>query len=155
MSFWLLCWLWTSVWPLLQLFCLSLLNIDLFRGGSYEPKWRGHAFLACCLPLWPGLYLMFFIRLALDSSNLVKICLDSSSRIFEPCPLVSLYSLLTTLNKAMPSVSSLPQDYFAVLVCSSFSWGQHYSVLALNIADSPTLVFISIVPGQFEQVLPN
>ena len=44
---------------------------------------------------------------------------------------------------------------FAVLVCSSFSWGQHYSVLALNIVDSPTLVFIPIVSGQFEQALPN
>ena len=30
-----------------------------------------------------------------------------------------------------------------------------HSVLALNIVDSPTLVFIPIVPGQFEQVLPN
>ena len=45
--------------------------------------------------------------------------------------------------------------YFAVLVCSSFSWGQHYSVLALNIVDSPILVFIPIVSGQFEQALPN
>ena len=61
MSFRHLCRLWTSVWPLLQLFCLSLLNIDLFWGGSYEPKWHGRAFLAYCLPLWAGLYLMCFI----------------------------------------------------------------------------------------------
>ena len=33
--------------------------------------------------------------------------------------------------------------------------GQHYSVLALNIVDSSTLVFIPIVSGQFEQVLLN
>ena len=58
-----------------------------------------------------SLFHVFYIRLALDSSNWVKICLDSSSRILESCPLVSLYSLLTTLNKSMPSVSSLPQDY--------------------------------------------
>ena len=36
-----------------------------------------------------------------------------------------------------------------------FSWGEHYSVLALNIVGSPTLVFILIVSGQFEQALPN
>ena len=44
---------------------------------------------------------------------------------------------------------------FAVLVCSSFSWGQNYSVLSWNIVGSPTLVFIPIVSGQFEQALPN
>ena len=52
-------------------------------------------------------------------------------------------------------VKSAARHYFAVLVCSSFSWGQHYSVLALNIVDSPTLVFIPIVSGQFEQALLN
>ena len=36
-----------------------------------------------------------------------------------------------------------------------FSLRQHCFVLALNIVDSPTLVFIPIVPCQFEQVLPN
>ena len=61
MSFRLLCRLWTSVWPLLQLFCLLSLNIDLFQGGSYKLKWRCHAFLACWLSLWAGLYLMCFI----------------------------------------------------------------------------------------------
>ena len=58
-----------------------------------------------------SLFNVFYIRLALDSSNWVKICLDSSSRILESCPLVSLYSLLMTLSKSMSSVSSLPQDY--------------------------------------------
>ena len=52
-------------------------------------------------------------------------------------------------------VKSAARLYFAVLVCSRFSRGQHYSVLALNIVDSPTLVFIPIVTSQFEQVLPN
>ena len=52
-------------------------------------------------------------------------------------------------------VKSAARLYFAVLVCSSFSWGQHYSVLALSIVDSPTLVFILIVSVQFEQALPN
>ena len=58
-----------------------------------------------------SLFNVFYIHLALDSSNSAKICLDSPSRILESCPLVSLYSLLTTWNKSMPSVSSLPQDY--------------------------------------------
>ena len=52
-------------------------------------------------------------------------------------------------------VKSAAKHYFAVLVCSSFSWGQHYSVLALNIVGSRTLVFIPIASGQFEQALPN
>ena len=52
-------------------------------------------------------------------------------------------------------VKSAARLYFAVLICSSFSGGPHHSVLVLNIVDSPTLVFISIVSGQFEQVLPN
>ena len=102
-----------------------------------------------------SLFNVFYIRLALDSSNWIKICLDSSSRILELCPLMSLYSLLVTLNKSMSSVSSLSQDYiFAVLVCLSFFWSQHCSVLALNIVDSPTVVFILIVSGQFKQALP-
>ena len=55
-----------------------------------------------------SLFNVFYIGLALDNSNWIKICLDSSSRILESCPLVSLYSLLVTLNKSM---SSLSQDY--------------------------------------------
>ena len=58
-----------------------------------------------------SLFNVFYVGLALDNSNWIKICLDSSSRILESCPLVSLYSLLVTLNKSMSSVSSLPQDY--------------------------------------------
>ena len=49
-------------------------------------------------------------------------------------------------------VKSAARLYFAVSVCSSFSWGQRYSVLALNIVDCPTLVSISIGSGQFEQI---
>ena len=135
MSFRLLCRLWTSVCSLQQLFCLLSLNIDLFQGGSYKLKWRCHAFLAFWLPLWTGFLIatLFFIRLALDSSNWIKICLDSSSRILESCPLVSLYPLLVTLNKSMSSVSSLPQDYIlqfwyvqvflrSTLFCFSFEY---------------------------------
>ena len=102
-----------------------------------------------------SLFNVFFIRLALDSSNCINICLDSSSRILESCPLVSFYSLLLTLSKSMSSVSSVPQDYICSFGMLKFSWGQHCSGLALNIVDSPTLVFIPIVSGQFEQVLPN
>ena len=66
-------------------------------------------------------------------------------------------SLFVTLNKSMSSVLSLPSHYILQfwLACLSFSWGQRYSVLALNIVDSPILVFIPIVSGQFEQALPN
>ena len=52
-------------------------------------------------------------------------------------------------------IKSAIRQYFVVLVCFSFCWGQHYSVLALNIVDTSVLVFIPIVPCQFEQVLPN
>ena len=52
-------------------------------------------------------------------------------------------------------VKSAARHYVAVLVCSSFSWGQHYPVLALNIVDCPNLVFIPIVSGQFQPALPN
>ena len=52
-------------------------------------------------------------------------------------------------------VKSAARHYFAVLVCSSFFWRQNYSVLALNIVDSPILVFVPIASGQCEQALLN
>ena len=67
----------------------------------------------------------------------------------------SRVSLLFVGDFEQVYVKSVARLYFAVLVCSSFSWGQHYSVLALNIVDSPTLVFSPIVSGQFQQTLPN
>ena len=60
--------------------------------------------------------------------------------------------LWTVFVQCGKSVVSL---YSIVLVCLSFSWGRYYSVSVLNIVDSPILVFIRIVPCQFEQVLPN
>ena len=72
---------------------------------------------------------------------------------------VSLTLLLVTLNKfsqwLVQCAKSAVRLYFVVLVCLSFSWGQDYSILALNIVDSPILVFILIAPCQYEQVLPN
>ena len=38
-----------------------------------------------------SLFNMFYIRLALDSSNWINICLDLSSRILESCPPMSLW----------------------------------------------------------------
>ena len=107
--------------------------------------------------LWTGLYLMCFIYVWLwIVQNWIKIFLNSSSRILESCPLVSFWLFVGDFEQAyFQCVKSALTLYFAVLVCLSFSWGQHYSVLALNIVDSPILVFIPIVPGQFEQVLPN
>ena len=52
-------------------------------------------------------------------------------------------------------LNSAVRLYFAVLVCLSFSWDQHYSFSALNIVDSLFLVFTPIAPCVFEQVLPN
>ena len=59
------------------------------------------------------------------------------------------------LNKSMSNVSSLPYDY---ILQFWYAWAfpeVNIIVLALNIVDSPNLVFIPIVSGQFEQVLPN
>ena len=55
----------------------------------------------------------------------------------------------------MSNVSSLPYDY---ILQFWYAWAfpeVNIIVLALNIVDSPNLVFIPIVSGQFEQVLPN
>ena len=82
----------------------------------------------------------------------MKMCSESSHNLLR-----LFNSLLVTLNKSMSSVLSLPSHYILQfwMVFLSFSWGQRYSVLALNIVDSPILVFIPIVSGQFEQALPN
>ena len=142
MSFRLLCQLWTSVWPLLQLFCLFSLIIDLFQGGSYKLKWRCHAFLVCWLSLWSGLYLMCFIYVwfKLDQDLFRFIIKDS----WVMPPRVSLLFVDNFEQVYVQCVKSAAKLYFAALVCSRFSWGQHYSVLAFNIVDSPTLVFIPI-----------
>ena len=54
-------------------------------------KLRCHAFLVCwLLTLSRSLFNVFYIRLALDRSNWIEICLNSSSRILESCSLMSL-----------------------------------------------------------------
>ena len=106
--------------------------------------------------LWTGLYLMCFIYVWLwivqTEQRFFWIIIKDSwvmpSRVF----LTLCWCFEQAYFQCVKSALTL---YFAVLVCLSFSWGQHYSVLALNIVDSPILVFIPIVPGQFEQVLPN
>ena len=50
-----------------------------------------HAFSACWSLLWAGLHLMYFINVALDSSNWIKICVDPSSRTLESCLLTFLW----------------------------------------------------------------
>ena len=156
MSFRLLCRLWASVLSLQQSISLLSMNIDLLLGGSYKLKRHCHAFLASWLQLW-GLYLMCFIYvLALDSSNWIKICLGSSLRILKSCPLLSLWLFVGDFDQVyVQCVKSAVRLYFAVLVCLSFPWDQHYSVLALNIVASPISVFIPSVSGQFEQALPS
>ena len=157
MPFRLLCRLWASVLSLQQSFFLLSLKIDLLLGGSYKLKRHCHTFLASWLQLWGGLYLMCFTYvLALDISNWIKICLGSSSRILKSCPLLSLWLFVGDFDQVyVQCVKSAIRLYFAVLVCLSFSWDQHYYVLALNIVDSPISVFIPSVSGQFEQALPN
>ena len=99
---------------------------------------------------------VFYIRLALDSPNWIKICLDSSSRIFESCSLMSHWLFCWWLWASLfPVCQVFLRLYFVVLVCLGFSLGHYYSVSALNIVNSPILVFIPIVPWQFEQVVPN
>ena len=63
---------------------------------------------------------VFYICLALDSSNWITICLDSSSRILESCP-VSFLLVGDFEQVYAQCVKSAAKHYFAVLVCSSFS----------------------------------
>ena len=103
-----------------------------------------------------SLFNVFCIRLDLDSSNGIKIWLDLSSGILSHALSCLFDSFVGDFQQVfVQCVKSAVRLYFAVFVCLSFSWGQHYSVLALNIVDSPILVFIPIVSGQFEQALPN
>ena len=106
-----------------------------------------------------SLFNVFYICLDLGSSNWIKIGLDSSSRILESCPLVSYWLFLYWW--LWISLCSMCQVCRKTIFCSfvmfefflrSTLFCFYYS---LNIVDSPTLVFILIVPGQFEQVLPN
>ena len=58
----------------------------------YKLKLRCHSFSACLLlTLGRFLFNVFYICLALDSSNWIKICLDSSSRILELHSLMSFW----------------------------------------------------------------
>ena len=57
----------------------------------YKRKLRSYAFLSCqLLNLSRSLFNAFYKRLALDSLNWIKICLNSSARILESCSLMSL-----------------------------------------------------------------
>ena len=68
----------------------------------YELRLGGRAVFGLLIAtLRRYLFNVVFVRLALDSSNWIKICLDSSSKIF-----VS-YSFLLTLNSSKSSVPSL------------------------------------------------
>ena len=122
----------------------------------YKLKLHCHTFLACwLLTSNRSLYNVFYIRLALDSSNWIKICLDSSSRILESCPFGSPWLFIGDFEQVYVHVSSLPYDY---ILQFWYAWAfpeVNIIVLALNIVDSPNLLFIPIVSGQFEQVLPN
>ena len=104
-----------------------------------------------------SLFNVFYICLALVSSNWIKIGLDSSSRILESCPLVSLW--LTLYWWLWISLCSMCQVCRKTIFCSfvmfEFFLRSTLFCLALNIVDSPILVFILIAPGQFEQVQPN
>ena len=93
MSFWLLCRLKTSVWSLQLLF----LSVIIEYRSVLRWQFRSSASLSACwlLTLFADLIMsrtlfnVFYIRSALDSSNWIKICLDSSSRILQPCCIIS------------------------------------------------------------------
>ena len=92
---------------------------------------------------------MFYICLALDSSNWIKICLDWSSRILESCSLwlFSWWLWTSPVRHVCHIFCSFAMFEFLLrsrLFCFSFE----YCWLSF-------LVFIVVVPGQFEQVLLN
>ena len=103
-----------------------------------------------------SLFNVFYIHLALACSNWIKTCLDSSSRILESCPLISFWHFCWYFEQVhVKWVKSAVRLCFVVLACLRSSWGQHYSVLALNTVHSPILVFTPIMHCRFEQFLPN
>ena len=151
----LLCRLWTSVWSLQQLF-LSAIIIEYrsvlewwFRSWNYVVEL--FQIIDCCFRV--GLYLMSVIY--------VWLCIDQTgyrSRVLESCSLMSLWVVCWWLSTSLCPVCHVCRkivffifgifEFFLRLTLFCF-------VLALNIADSPILVFISIVPCQFEQFLPS
>ena len=118
----------------------------------YKLKLRYHTFLSCwLLPLSSSLCVLY--TFGWKTFGKLKICHQGFLRHALSCLFDSFVDHFEQVYTQR--IKSAVRLYFVVLVCLSFSWGQHYSVLALNIVDSPTLVFIPILPYQFEQVLPN
>ena len=67
-------------------------SVPLCRGGSLWPEIALSRYCGSLIAtLSRSLFNLFYIRLALDSSNWINICLDSPSRILESCPLMSLW----------------------------------------------------------------
>ena len=127
---------------------LSVIIEDLFRGSSYKLKLRITLFRLVNCWLRADLYL------TLGSSNWVKICLDSSSRILESCPLMSLWLFCWWLWTSLCPVCRVCRkilfcsfgmsEFFlrSTLSCFSYEycWLSHlgiYSDYALSIWTSP------------------
>ena len=92
---------------------------------------------------------MFYICLALDSSNWIKICLDWSSRILESCSLwLFSWWLWTSPVRHVCHIFCSFAMFEFLLKSGLFSFSFEYCWLSF-------LVFIVVVPGQFEQVLLN
>ena len=76
----------------LIVFCLFILNIDLFGSGNYMLMLHFHGFLACRLLILSScLFNIFYHSLVMHSSNSIKICLDLSSRTLKSCCIMSLW----------------------------------------------------------------
>ena len=117
------------------------MNVDLFRGGSSWAEIAMSCFFGLLIAIFSrSLFNVFHIRLALACSNWIKTCLDSSSRILESCPLISFWHFCWYFEQVhVKWVKSAVRLCFVVLACLRSSWGQHYSVLALDTVHSPYL----------------
>ena len=105
---------------------------------------------------------MFYIRLALNSSNWIKICLDSSSRIIQSCSLMSLWvfcgwlwTILCPVSQACRKIIFCSFGMFefflrSTLFCFSFEycWLSHLGI------HSDCALSIWACPAKFKQFRP-
>ena len=89
-----------------------------------------------------------------DCSNSIKICLDSSSRILESCYLMSLWLFCWWLWTSLCPVCLVSRKTI-FCSCGMFFLKSTLFCFSLEYCWFFYLVFIPIVPCQYEQVLPN
>ena len=129
----------------------------------YKLKLRCHSFSACLLlTLGRFLFNVFYICLALDSSNWIKICLDSSSRILELHSLMSFWLFCRWLWTSLCPVCQVCHMIIfcsfgifvfllrSTLFCFSFEYCR-FSYLAIR-SDYALSIWAS--PAKFKQFRP-